>query len=124
MISREGAPKPAIRIAPAGVRDSFFQTLWAFHLAEKYQVPVLLATDHSLSNRTENIHIPNIKDIPLAQRKLATEADLTRWARDTMAAYKVPASFEFVESLPKSATGKILWRVLQEQQDERERTAT
>jgi fatty-acyl-CoA synthase len=41
-----------------------------------------------------------------------------------MAAYKVPASFEFVEVLPKSATGKILWRVLQEQQDERERAAT
>jgi fatty-acyl-CoA synthase len=41
-----------------------------------------------------------------------------------MAAYKVPASFEFVEALPKSATGKILWRVLQEQHDERDRAAT
>ena len=51
------------------------------------------------------------------------EAELTRWARDNMAAYKVPASFELAESLPKSATGKILWRVLQEQQDERERAS-
>ena len=48
---------------------------------------------------------------------------LMRWAKDNMAAYKVPASFEFADALPKSATGKILWRVLQEkeQQDERER---
>jgi fatty-acyl-CoA synthase len=59
-----------------------------------------------------------------AARGRVTEADLVRWARDNMAAYKVPASFEFVEVLPKSATGKILWRVLQEQQDERERAST
>jgi fatty-acyl-CoA synthase len=58
-----------------------------------------------------------------SERGKVDEAELARWARDNMAAYKVPASFELVESLPKSATGKILWRVLQEQQDERERAA-
>jgi fatty-acyl-CoA synthase len=50
------------------------------------------------------------------------EAQLVRWARDNMAAYKVPASFELAESLPKSATGKILWRVLQEQEQEQARS--
>jgi len=49
------------------------------------------------------------------------EPELMRWAKDNMAAYKVPCSFELTEALPKSATGKILWRVLQEQQDARER---
>ena len=33
-----------------------------------------------------------------------------------MAAYKVPREVEFVASLPKSATGKIDWRLLQEQE--------
>jgi len=47
------------------------------------------------------------------------EAQLARWAHDNMAAYKVPARFEFADALPKSATGKILWRVLQEQQEAR-----
>jgi fatty-acyl-CoA synthase len=56
-----------------------------------------------------------------AARGQVDEAELVRWARDNMAAYKVPASFEIVESLPKSATGKIQWRTLQEQQDERDR---
>jgi 2-oxoglutarate/2-oxoacid ferredoxin oxidoreductase subunit alpha len=70
-----------IVLAPAGVRDSFYQTLWAFNLAEKYQVPVLLATDHSLSNRTENINIPSVADIPRLRRKLATEADLADYKR-------------------------------------------
>ncbi|HUR61854.1 MAG TPA: 2-oxoacid:acceptor oxidoreductase subunit alpha [Candidatus Thermoplasmatota archaeon] len=70
-----------IVLAPSGVRDSFFQTLWAFNLAEKYQVPVILATDHSLSNRTENINIPSIKDTPRIRRKLATPVDLVDYKR-------------------------------------------
>ena len=56
-----------------------------------------------------------------AARGQVTEDELVRWARDNMAAYKVPASFELAESLPKSATGKIAWRALQDQQDERDR---
>ncbi len=48
------------------------------------------------------------------------EAQLVRWAKDNMAAYKVPSTFEIAESLPKSATGKIMWRVLQEQESQRE----
>jgi fatty-acyl-CoA synthase len=39
------------------------------------------------------------------------------WAKDKMAAYKVPRIVELVDSLPKSPAGKILWRVLQEQED-------
>jgi fatty-acyl-CoA synthase len=47
-----------------------------------------------------------------------TEDDLLRWARDNMATYKVPSSFELAEALPKSATGKILWRALQEKEQQ------
>ncbi|MBS0420410.1 MAG: long-chain fatty acid--CoA ligase [Proteobacteria bacterium] len=45
-----------------------------------------------------------------------TPEQLTEWARANMAAYKVPRFWEFVAALPKSASGKILWRVLQEQE--------
>ncbi len=41
-------------------------------------------------------------------------AELQGWARERMAAYKVPALVEFVESLPRGATGKVAWRELQE----------
>ncbi|HEX4417407.1 MAG TPA: long-chain fatty acid--CoA ligase [Kofleriaceae bacterium] len=51
-----------------------------------------------------------------AARGEVDEAELLRWARDNMAAYKVPAVIEFVDALPKSATGKIQWRALQEQE--------
>ena len=33
-----------------------------------------------------------------------------------MAAYKTPRIVRFVDTLPKSGTGKILWRQLQEQE--------
>jgi fatty-acyl-CoA synthase len=46
-----------------------------------------------------------------------TPDDLIEWARGRMAAYKVPRIVEFVDSVPKSMSGKILWRVLQEKED-------
>jgi len=36
-----------------------------------------------------------------------SEADLRAFARDTMAHFKVPKAFHFVDELPKTATGKI-----------------
>ncbi|MBO1016850.1 AMP-binding protein [Achromobacter sp. SD115] len=42
------------------------------------------------------------------------EADVIAWARTRMAAYKAPRIVEFVDALPKSSTGKIQWRQLQE----------
>jgi len=48
-------------------------------------------------------------------RDAAREDEVIAWARARMAAYKVPRIVEFVEALPKSSTGKILWRQLQEE---------
>lgn len=42
------------------------------------------------------------------------EAGLIAWSREQMAAYKVPRLVSFVDALPKSATGKVMWRMLQE----------
>jgi fatty-acyl-CoA synthase len=45
--------------------------------------------------------------------------EITHWAREKMAAFKVPRVIEFVDELPKTATGKILWRKLQEEENRR-----
>ena len=42
--------------------------------------------------------------------------EIIEWARSRMAAFKVPRLVQFVEQLPKTATGKILWRELQEKE--------
>jgi fatty-acyl-CoA synthase len=46
----------------------------------------------------------------------ASADDIIIWAHDKMAAYKAPRIVEFVEALPKSATGKVMWRTLQEKE--------
>lgn len=42
--------------------------------------------------------------------------EIIAWAHEKMAAYKVPRLIEFVETLPKSGSGKIMWRLLQEKE--------
>jgi fatty-acyl-CoA synthase len=39
------------------------------------------------------------------------------WCRENMAAYKVPRLIEFIDALPKSGSGKIMWRELQEREN-------
>jgi fatty-acyl-CoA synthase len=50
-----------------------------------------------------------------AFRGQVSEHQIMDWARERMAVYKAPRIVELVDSLPKSGTGKILWRELQEQ---------
>jgi len=49
-------------------------------------------------------------------RGKVTEQEIITWASQAMAAYKYPRIVEFVDTLPKSATGKIQWRALQERE--------
>lgn len=44
-----------------------------------------------------------------------TEQEIIDWSHQQMAPYKAPRIVEFVTSLPKSGSGKILWRKLQEE---------
>jgi fatty-acyl-CoA synthase len=43
-----------------------------------------------------------------------SEQQIIDWAHDNMATYKSPRIVQFVQSLPKSGTGKVMWRALQE----------
>ncbi len=47
--------------------------------------------------------------------KVAAE-EIIAWSREHMAAYKVPRSVHFIDALPRSGTGKVQWRALQEQE--------
>jgi fatty-acyl-CoA synthase len=43
-----------------------------------------------------------------------SEQDIVDWCRDNMAVYKAPRIVQFADSLPKSGSGKVMWRTLQE----------
>ena len=45
------------------------------------------------------------------------ERDIVNWAHENMAAYKAPRIVEFVDVLPKSGAGKVMWRLLQDKEN-------
>jgi len=49
----------------------------------------------------------------------ASESEIIEWSRTQMAAYKVPRKLEFIDALPRTGSGKLMWRTLQEQEWER-----
>jgi len=53
-----------------------------------------------------------------AGMETTTAEDIIAWSREHMAAYKVPRIVEFVSSLPKSGAGKVMWRQLQEREQQ------
>jgi fatty-acyl-CoA synthase len=44
----------------------------------------------------------------------STEDEILQWCREHMAVYKAPRIVQFVSALPKSGSGKVMWRALQE----------
>ncbi|KRB30370.1 long-chain fatty acid--CoA ligase [Acidovorax sp. Root70] len=53
-----------------------------------------------------------------------SEQSIIDWSHEHMAAYKSPRIVQLVDSLPKSGTGKVQWRELQEQERSRAANAT
>ncbi|MGZ5235544.1 MAG: long-chain fatty acid--CoA ligase [Caldimonas sp.] len=51
-----------------------------------------------------------------AAKGTTSAEDIIAWAREHMAAYKVPKIVQFVDVLPKSGSGKVMWRLLQDQE--------
>jgi len=54
-----------------------------------------------------------------AHKGQVSEQDIIDWCRENMAVYKVPRIVQFVDALPKSGSGKVMWRSLQEAEQAR-----
>lgn len=48
------------------------------------------------------------------QQMRVGEQDIILWSHENMAVYKAPRVVLFVDVLPRSGTGKVMWRLLQE----------
>ena len=92
---------PRIVLAPTSVEDSFYQTIRAFNLSERYQMPVIILTDQSIGYRkatlrlpendaihevassfpAEKMGIPNAKRINIVNRKTPDKEELTHYKR-------------------------------------------
>jgi len=100
--------KSFIIVTPAGLKISPWEVenLLLKHpgVAEVAYIGVKVARDRSL---------PTAFVVPKEGQKI-TEDELAGFCYQNLADFKVPKKFEFVESLPKTGSGKIMRRELQE----------
>ena len=66
---------PKAVLAPTNVEECFYLTIEAFNLAEKYQIPVFLLSDASLSLRAEAFPTPRVEDIKVENRWIYTREE-------------------------------------------------
>jgi 2-oxoglutarate ferredoxin oxidoreductase subunit alpha len=64
---------PRAILAPTGVEDSFYQTIRAFNIAERFQMPVILLTDQSIGYRKATVRIPAIEKIKFIEQFIPPE---------------------------------------------------
>lgn len=62
-----------IALAPFSVEDTFFLTIEAFNLSEKYRTPVIILSDALIGHMIESIRIPDISSIKIINRKKPLE---------------------------------------------------
>jgi len=59
--------------------------------------------------------------VALKDEENATEHEIIQYLRERLAQYKIPKYVEFRDSLPKNTTGKILKRILKEEEEKKQR---
>ena len=57
--------------------------------------------------------------VVLKEGEMATEHEIIQYLRERLASYKIPKYIEFRSMLPKNTSGKILKRVLKEEEDKK-----
>jgi fatty-acyl-CoA synthase len=71
----------------------------------------VVSTPHSRRGETVKAFV-----VLAAGHEKTTSDEIIAWCQTNMAAYKCPVVIEFTERIPKSSTGKIMWRLLQEEE--------
>ena len=86
-----------------------------------------ILSEHDAVNTAVVVGMPNdiSGEVPKAyviktQGAKVSENELVKFCKERLSHYKVPRAIEFVESLPISATGKILRRVLRQKERDKQ----
>jgi 2-oxoglutarate ferredoxin oxidoreductase subunit alpha len=72
---------PRIVIAATSVENCFYDTIRAFNLAERFQMPVILLSDQSMGYRTKTVERPRVDNLRIEERVRAGESDLEDFRR-------------------------------------------
>jgi len=93
---------PRMVIALRHPEDAFYQTVRAFNVAEKYQIPVFLLTDQYLADYTTTVKPFDFSNITI-ERYLTTEVHISNYLR-----YAITESGISPRIIPGRITGQIV----------------
>ncbi len=80
-------------IAPGTVEECFDAAVAAFNWAERYQGPVILLSEHSLSERKQNVPKPDLEKIVVENRQVYSGSDgYQRYQADELSPMPIPGS--------------------------------
>ncbi len=63
---------PRVVVAPGDIEECFYETMWAFNWAEKYQLPVILLTDKYLAESEFSVEPFDVDRVKVERGDLAT----------------------------------------------------
>ena len=69
---------PRAVLAPATIEDAFHLTVKAFNLAEKYQTPVIILTDHHLASSYGTVTKFNLGQVEIERGQLLSEEEVNK----------------------------------------------
>ncbi|MFQ5512491.1 MAG: 2-oxoacid:acceptor oxidoreductase subunit alpha [Candidatus Krumholzibacteriia bacterium] len=72
---------PRIVLAPTSIEDCFYQTIEAFNLAERFQMPVILLTDQAMAYRTQSVAIPDMTRLKVTGRDVPGDGAVAGYDR-------------------------------------------
>ena len=105
---------PRFVLAPDSVKDCYFQTIYAFSLAERFQMPVIVLSDQAMASRQETTPLPGLPWNGPLERMVPTPEELEgRYKRyafsdsgiSPMAHPGMPRGMYLAESLEHDAYG-------------------
>jgi 2-oxoglutarate ferredoxin oxidoreductase subunit alpha len=67
---------PQAVLAPASVEDAFWSTIKAFNLAERYQIPVIILTDHYLASSYTTTEKYDLEKVKIDRGQLLTKEEV------------------------------------------------
>jgi len=97
---------PIIVLVPNSVKETYYETIRAFNLAEKYRNPVIILLDEIIGHVFEKVELPDNEDIEIITRKrpkVTPDKYLPYYSDETM----IPAMANFGEGYRYHVTGLV-----------------
>ncbi len=100
---------PRIVLSPGDIEESFYLTIEAFNLADKYQLPVIFLSDKAIANSIQTVKPFDLTNVKIDRGKLLTDNDIKEFLNNG----KVYKRFLFTEDgiSPRAVLGQevVFW---------------